>query len=130
MTPMIDITFLLLTFFMLASHFASVERVDLELPQPEESQAVDRRFPEKVIVNVLYAGEDKPAAIQLGPVAVSLTELGDRLERLAGHQGQRTQVILRADRRLPYSQVRNVMEIIAATRLTKLQVVAELERSS
>ena len=34
MTPLIDVTFLLLTFFMLASHFASAEKVEFSLPRP------------------------------------------------------------------------------------------------
>jgi len=42
MTPLIDVTFLLLTYFMLASHFASAEKPDLKLPRPDDSQAVQK----------------------------------------------------------------------------------------
>ena len=127
MTPMIDVTFLLLTFFMFASHFASAEKLELDLPAPDNSQAQDRRFKEKIIINVVYTGPHAEPAYLLGPLSVrSLTALGDRLQNI-GEQNPRLEVILRADRRLPYGDVREVMEMIAATGLTRLQVVTEMD---
>ena len=126
MTPLIDVTFLLLTFFMLASHFASAEKTDIDLPQPDDSQAVERRLKDKIIINLLYHGERVEPELRLGPVRMrSVGELGDRLGEL-GRVNPRVQVILRADRRLRYGTVREVMEIVAAQKLTRLQVVAEL----
>jgi len=89
---------------------------------------VERRLREKVIINVLHTGEQAEPALRLGPVAVgSMEELADRLGELAG-ENRHLQVILRADRRLHYGDVRKVMEIIAAHKLTSLQIVAELEQ--
>ncbi len=128
MTPMIDVTFLLLTFFMLASHFASAEKVDIDLPQPDDSQAVERRLRDKIIINVLYTGDLGGPDLRLGPMKVdSMAELDERLGELA-RVNPRAQVILRADRRLRYGLVRQVMEIVAARQLTRLQVVVELEQ--
>ena len=127
MTPMIDVTFLLLTFFMLASHFASAEKLDIELPRPDRNQAVDERFPDKVILNVVDRGDDAEPMWTVGAVRVgSLAELADRLDRIAEADRQ-VQVILRADRRLRYGQVRQVMEVVADSGLTRLQVVTELD---
>jgi len=123
---MIDITFLLLTFFTLSSHFASAEKVELDLPRPDHSQAEDRRFPDKIIINLLYGGPGLPATLRLGAFDLpSTAELADHLVPLARHN-PRTQVILRADRRLAFGQVRQVMETISAAGLSRLQVVAEL----
>jgi biopolymer transport protein ExbD len=55
----------------------------------------------------------------------SADELSARLHRVAEEQPN-AEVILRADRRLPYGQVRKVMAIISAARLSRLQVVTEL----
>ncbi|HSW46699.1 MAG TPA: biopolymer transporter ExbD [Phycisphaerae bacterium] len=127
MTPMIDITFLLLTFFMLASHFASAERVEMDLPHPEHSQALDQKFKDRLVINLTYAGPDREPGLMLGALPVaSPVELADRLsEAAAVNPG--AQVILRADRRLSYGDVRQVMELIAAQRLTRLQVVTEMD---
>lgn len=129
MTPMIDITFLLLTFFTLSSHFASAEKVELDLPRPDHNQAQERRFPDKVMINVIYAGELAPAILRMG--AFDLANLQDLAEHLTpvARSSPGTQVILRADRRVPFGQVRQVMETISAAGLTRVQVVAELGAS-
>lgn len=127
MTPMIDVTFLLLTFFMLASHFASAEKVKVDLPRPDDNQSVDRRLKDKVIINMLYVEDATEPRLQLGPVPVaSVADLGGRLREVGGLNPS-VQVILRADRRLPYGQVREVMGVVASAGLTRLQVVTDLE---
>ena len=128
MTPLIDVTFLLLTYFMLASHYASAEKPDIALPKPYESQAQDRPLPEKVYVNVLFEGVNHEPALMLGPVRMgSMDELKERLNA-TGRLAPQTQVVLRADRHVRYGDVRQVMEAIAAANLPRLQVVAELEQ--
>jgi biopolymer transport protein ExbD len=128
MTPLIDVTFLLLTYFMLASHYASAEKPDIALPRPNESQAQDRRMEEKIIVNMLYEGPAAQPGLMYGPMRVaSLDELKDRLTA-AGRANSRTPVILRADRQVRYGDVRQVMEAVAAADLANLQVVAELQQ--
>jgi len=127
MTPMIDVTFLLLTFFLLASHFHSAGMIDMNLPKPDDNRAVDRRFKEKVIVNMLDQGPDREPELTFGATRVASTiELADRLNGLAQVNPQ-AQVILRADRSLSYGDVREVMELIAAQNLTRLQVAAEID---
>lgn len=127
MTPLIDCAFLLLTFFMLTSHFASAEKLEMDLPRPHESQATDRRPPERIIVNVYPRGEGQDPGLRLGPVDLdSLDELNTRLSAMS-RPGTKLEVILRADRRLAYREVRRVMEVIAANHLTRLQVAAELD---
>lgn len=126
MTPLIDVTFLLLTYFMLASHFASAEKPDMKLPRPDDSQAVEKLQENKIIINLLYKAEAAEPVMMFGPVAVaSMTELNERLANLAQHNPT-VEVTLRADRRLHYGDVKKVMEMVASLNLAKLQVVAEL----
>lgn len=126
MTPLIDVTFLLLTYFMLASRYASAEKPDIFLPQPNQSHAVDRVFQDKLFLNLLFEGDADKPAIMYGPLPMDAAELAERLTRL-GQSAPQTQVILRADRRLHYGRVREVMEQVAGAGLQHLQVVAELE---
>lgn len=126
MTPMIDITFLLLTFFTLSSHFASAEKVELSLPRPDHSQATDQRFPDKVMLNMMYQGDNVSAILKMGAFDLaSMEQLTEHLTPIARHN-PRTPVILRADRRLSYGQVRQVMETVSAAGLSSLQVVTEM----
>ncbi|GMV95811.1 MAG: biopolymer transporter ExbD [Phycisphaerae bacterium] len=127
MTPLIDVTFLLLTYFMLASHFSSAEKPDMKLPSPDASQAVARHQEDKVIINMMYQGPDAGPALSFGPVAVeTLDALAERLTRLAEHN-PRVELTLRADRRVRYGDVRRVMEMAAAANLGNLKLVAETD---
>lgn len=127
MTPLIDVTFLLLTFFMLASHFASAEKVEMSLPRPDHNQAMDRKFRDRVVINLSFTADDREPALTFGSMPVASFEM--LAERLAEVAPANPQVILRADRRLKYGDVRQVMELIAAHHLTRLQVVTELRSS-
>jgi biopolymer transport protein ExbD len=63
----------------------------------------------------------------IGPDAIaSIDALSERLAEVARINPQ-VRVILRADRRLPYGKVREVMEIVASHQLRRLQVVTELD---
>ncbi len=128
MTPMIDVVFMLIIFFMLVSNFASVENLDLDLPDPDHSQAAKVKLTDRVVINCLLSAPWSPstsgALYSIGPMRVaSLDELSDRLAAAkAATPG--LQVVLRADRRLPYSDVRQVMEVVARNRIEVMNVVA------
>lgn len=126
LAPMIDITFLLITFFMLAGHLASAEKVEMKLPNPDHSQAVDRKFPDRVVINLIFEGPGRPPGMTSGTMTLaSIDDLSNRLGE-AARQNPQVRVILRADRRLPYGRVREVMELVASHQLRRLQVVTEL----
>ncbi len=128
MTPTIDVTFLLLTFFLLVSRLASAEKIEIDLPKPYDSQAVERRIREKIIISLIYQGDGEEPGLTMGAVSItSKAELAERLRGLSA-QNANVEVILRADRNLPYGEVREVMEMISAENFSRLQVVAELEK--
>ena len=127
MTPMIDVVFMLIIFFMLVSTFASVENVEMDLPDPYKSQAAKVKLTDRVVINCLPASPSSPgsgAVYSIGPMRVgSLEVLSGRLAAAkAATPG--LQVVLRADRRLPYSSVRNVMEVVARNRIEVMNIVA------
>src|SRR5687768_17927013 len=112
MTPLIDVTFLLLTYFMLATHYASAEKPDMQVPNPDQSVALDRKIEDKIIINVLYKTDSSEPSLMFGAVPVaSLDELIQQLQAAAARDAK-LEVILRADRRVLYGQVRKVMEAI------------------
>ena len=55
LTPLIDIVFLLLVFFMLTSHFVKDEVINIDLPEAESSDPLDEPKQIEVIIN--EAGE-------------------------------------------------------------------------
>ncbi|MCK5696805.1 MAG: biopolymer transporter ExbD [Gammaproteobacteria bacterium] len=51
LTPLIDIVFLLLVFFMLTSHFVRDEVLNIDLPEADSGEALDEPQQVEVIIN-------------------------------------------------------------------------------
>ncbi len=129
-TPMVDVIFMLTIFFMLVSRFSSAEQVPMLLPKPDESQARVEKLRERVLVNCRLANPDDPTTSQvlysIGPNRPEpLDVLSDRLV-LMKRETPRMKVVVRADRRLPYGPVREVMRVIAGSGIEVLNVVAHV----
>ena len=133
MAPMIDVVFLLIIFFVLVSTFASAELIPMEVPAPDNSQAVNKKLSDRVIINVQHIGSDKgqlgSAVYSIGPNRPeSLASIAERLE-LHKRVVPDVKVVIRADRRVNYGDVREVMEIIAETGIEMMNIVAYTDKS-
>ena len=129
-TPLIDIIFTLTIFIMLVSQFSEAENVPMDLPRPEASQAETVRIPERVVINCLIGAvaddPDRRVLYRLGPnPPTSLSVLSGRLAALKRDTPE-IAAIIRADRRLPYADVRAVMRVVAEQRIEMLNVVAHV----
>lgn len=128
-TPMVDVFFMLTIFFMLITRFSSAEQIPMELPKPEDSQAKVTRMPERIVINcrlVGLAGPGASAVYSLGPNRPeSLATISDRLASMK-RESPNLEVVVRADRRLPYSQVRAVMREIARQGIEMMNIVAHV----
>lgn len=117
MTPLIDMAFLLIVFFVLVSQVASAEFVQLELPRPASDAAQRPDDRQRIVLNVVPARDGGAAGYRLGkrefaPDAQGLRELVDALARaMKGQPG--VDVNIRADRTTAYSWVRPAMDAVA-----------------
>ena len=128
-TPMVDVIFMLTVFFMLVSSFSEEENVPLELPRPTESQAKTALISDRVVINCLPADPLDPIGggvlYRLGPNRpVPLEVLSQNLAAFKRDVPE-LKVVLRADRRLAYADVRAVMREIARNNIEMLNVGAE-----
>jgi biopolymer transport protein ExbD len=129
-TPMVDVIFLLTIFFMLVSRFSSAEQVPMDLPKPQDSRARVTRMPERVVVNCRPSDPDDPlrgaVLYSIGPNRPEpLAVVADRLAAMK-RKSPELKVVVRADRRLPYADVRAVMRVIAHSGIEMLNVVAHV----
>jgi len=131
MTPMIDVVFLLIIFFMLVSTFASAEQVRMSLPEPDKSQDESVKIVDRVLIN----GRIGPVSPISGERTVLYSVGPNRpqgLDRIAGwlrnakRGNPQVKVIIRADKRLRYEQVREVMEVVAETGIEQMSLVAHV----
>jgi len=130
MTPMIDMVFLLIVFFALVSNFASAENVLMDLPKPDKSQAVNVKLTDRAVINCALANPNDPkhggVIYSIGPLRVdSLDELSRRLAA-AKAATPSLQVVLRADKRVPYRAARDAMQVAAANQIEVMNLVAHV----
>ena len=108
MTPMIDVVFLLIIFFLVSSHLARREvRLELDLPTATSSQP-DAASSTRLTVNVQSDG-----ATLLGAIPVNSAELLERLQKEArDHKGD-LRVRVRGDQSTNYGYIEPVLAACA-----------------
>ena len=115
LTPVIDIMFLLLIFFMVGTQFTEDERrFTIKLPTVSETLSVVS-LPDPATVNVTTNGE-----VYLDGEAISLAELEQRLIAMReNYPGQA--VLVRGDGAAEYQQI---MDVLAATKRAGITAVS------
>lgn len=117
LTPMIDMTFLLVVFFILVSRITSVEQVPLQLPSPFDPASNPAPEAPRLVVNVPGDDYGEATGVVYDQQVYEIDENG--MDLLAGAVAARLeavpelQVNLRADRRVPYESVAPVMDALA-----------------
>jgi biopolymer transport protein ExbD len=104
MTPMIDVTFLLIIFFLLSSRLSQQEAAELDLPVAASSQRAANDSRPRVSVNVFADGR-----VLVGDLETRLGEITDRLRIERDRSDDDLEVRIRADRGVPYSAVTPVL---------------------
>ncbi len=102
----------------------------MELPKPTHSKAEVVNMPSRMTVNCRAANPADPTSgmvlYSVGPnQPESLALLADRLTALK-QQTPDLKVVIRADKRLPYSAVRAAMRVVAQCDVDMLNVVAHV----
>lgn len=155
MTPMIDVTFQLILFFIIAGQIASDALAKMQLAEPTRSQALETEKADvknKVLVNVVSKADvdDKDvdpflagqaAYYQIGSKRIPADDpvaLREEIERLrdegqaklkASSRGQADFFVeIRADRRVHYKHVEPVLLAAAAAGVEKMNITALLDQ--
>ncbi len=139
MTPMVDVAFLLLTFFMLTTQFRPPEEVQISLPTSHS----DFKLPD---VNVMTLTLSKDGKIILGldtqtgmarlfgeqakfraGVEVEIKQLPDLLIR-ARTANPKLRTVVKGDKNAEYGVAEDVMDILQKTSITRFNLVTDMER--
>jgi biopolymer transport protein ExbD len=117
LTPMIDVTFLLIVFFVLVSQIVEVESVEMKLPEPAQPRSEPIGDEQRVVINVLPGPGGAAAGYRLGrrdfePSETGLAALTAALADLYG-RNPTVSVNLRADQDTEYASVGPAMQAVA-----------------
>lgn len=112
LTALIDVMFLMLIFFMLSSSFVQVSGIRVDLPRVNSSSSADI---EKFIVAAEYS--PRGSQIYFNDQPVDWEMLKEKLAEVSGLSKSAT-VVIRADRRVPFEVVAEIMALAEKARLS------------
>lgn len=120
LTPMIDVLFLLIIFFMVATTFGDLER-NMELKVPEVSEAGDSVQPAKpLVINVFADGR-----LDLDGQIVTLEELKSQLLAAREQSGSPT-VVIRGDSKCEFQRVADALAACRSANISELGITVRI----
>jgi biopolymer transport protein ExbD len=128
LTPMIDVVFLLIIFFMTTAQFARLTRADVELPIEKGEQ---EEIPDEagLVINITREGE-----IIISDVTVALDDLdaivADELRRSTHRDARRLKLLLRADRGASAASLNDVIARLRGMGVGAARLATEVPRAS
>ncbi len=123
LTPMIDVVFLLIIFFMVATSFSEMERnIELELPEVASAAALTAA-PKQRVVSVQAEGH-----IRLDGDNVSLTELTQRLSA-ARSEYPELSVVIRGDGACAFQHVAASLAACKEAHISDLGITVRIAKS-
>ncbi|MFO0828175.1 MAG: biopolymer transporter ExbD [Phycisphaerales bacterium] len=116
LTSLIDLSFLLVVFFVLVAHISSVERVPLRPPTPRDPASELPGDEPRVVLNILASSDAEAFALGTDRFRDDVGGLAAMRTRLAElyRANPQVRVNLRADRAARYDRVEPAMRMISA----------------
>ncbi len=129
LTPLIDIVFLLLIFFMVSTTFTKESQLKIQLPQAEGEKAAPQEIP-KLIIEIsalgVYAVKG-PDDEEVRQILNTSPEALQRVIRSAAENQDREKivVIIRADKQTPHEAVIRALSVAGQLGITRITFATE-----
>jgi len=124
MTPMIDITFLLIIFFMTVTQVSEINKEQLNLPELEGS---DDQLESNITINV-----DQTGQVIVSGNKVTVPELiymvGQEMKRV-GNDPNQLKIVIRADERGISKTVNEIVTAMAGFQISRVRIAVQVPES-
>lgn len=140
MTPMVDIAFLLLIFYMATTQFKPPEKKSVELPTSHSEVSL----PDKDVINVTVTAQDsifvdyiikKTVNIDGRDISMPIRVYEEATTGTVGGvinsarvRNPRAFLIIKADRDASYGAMEGIMKTLQEQHLTRFQIITKLEQ--
>lgn len=143
LTPMIDVVFLLIIFFILVTTITTQDNVILRLPDALAANETPENAPQPFIVHIAPADQDvdvplpdrfgyfchgQPTPRAIREMESILIEQADRIDPLAEYTGRgpdgisENEIVIRCDARAPAQYFGQLIELMAQIKIYKIKV--------
>jgi len=122
MTPMIDVAFQLIIFFMTVSQMSELAHERLQLPK---QAGIDPEKPKTLVINVTETGEYRVTGEPIS-IARIVNLVSDEVQR-AGNDPDRVIVVVRADERGTSRGVNEVVTALGTVGVTRVRIAVEAQ---
>ncbi len=141
MTPLVDVAFLLLTFFMMTTQFKPPEEVSVELPSSHSAFKLPESDVMMITVNKdgkIYLSVDSQRLMgrlfgaenmYRAAVEVQKNVLGNLLIQ-ARVANPKLRTVVKGDKGAPYGPIEDVMDVLQQTKITRFNLVTDLEKGT
>lgn len=105
LTPMIDVVFQLIIFFLVSSHMARQETsMPLPLPEADTGETIDDQEQAHLTINLTEDG-----GLNVGGKAIDPSQLAALLDEAVAVKGEGVEIRIRASREMPYRFAESLM---------------------
>jgi len=116
-TPLIDIVFLLIVFFLADTHLTQNEKLEaVELPAASQNETEAEEAPRRIVITITL--DEK---LHLRGNEISPEELDARLSSIDDDKRKETEIRIRGDRRIPYRITERVLISCARAGISNVQ---------
>jgi len=131
LTPLVDVTFLLIVFFVVVAHISSSERIPMPLSRIAQAETAPDKLQRRLVINVVPP--DRIASVggsylvgmrAYGSTDIDLERIRDALA-LREAESPGTAVVVRAARTEAYARVHAVLEACREAGMTDVRLVTE-----
>jgi biopolymer transport protein ExbD len=120
MTPMIDVAFQLIIFFMTVSQMTQANQERLQLPKQKGAEV---HKPLTIVINVTAKGELRMNGKTVA-MAEFISQVGNELQQL-GDDPSKLHVVIRADEESKSRGVNDIVTALAKLRITRIRIAVD-----
>ncbi|MBU3950460.1 MAG: biopolymer transporter ExbD [Proteobacteria bacterium] len=115
LTPLIDVVFLIIIFFITIINFSEMQNRKVTLPKADE--AVNSKVDERLKISLTIKSED---TIFLDGMNIKLDQL-DRIYQIKNNIPKNVTIVIQADEKVPYAIIKNAMHKLSLANISKIE---------
>ena len=115
MTPLIDVVFLIIIFFIIMINFSEMHIRQVILPKADETQ--ESRIDKHLKMPIIIKSED---LILLDRTNIKVSQLKS-IHQLKPQMPKNATILIQADERVPYGVIKNVMHQLSLANISRIE---------